>query len=90
MVGFRDKQEIEQAILEEDVNWLRGANGQLTPFELSVYRTYLVLQQESEGFVPSNKDIATALTSDTEIISRNNVEGARKRIADKMGYKGGW
>ena len=79
------KEAMEILIREVDVDWIVSGNEQLTDFELEVYKTYLEMVNPEQGIIPKNKDLAQRLN-----VSRNQISGARSRIAHKLDFKLGW
>lgn len=76
------RQEFEQLLVEDEVNWVALKGEKIDKTDLSVYKTRLQLTEPGE--TPSNKAIAQKLG-----ISRNQVSKARKRVSEML-FKAGW
>lgn len=92
-VSSMTRKELEERAKAGDVDWVIHGRQRLDNFELLVFKAYLEVksQMEEEGS-PSNIDIMENVNLQIEDrqVSRNAVARARRRIANKMNFKGGW
>jgi|SRR3990172_4006080 len=90
-IDWFTKREMISTIRTSDVNWIQDQqSGQLEPFELKVFETYVRLSDPEEGTIPGNKEIAQFLSTEENKVTRNAVARARRNAMNKLHLRPGW
>ena len=90
-VGWKSRDELFEIVRNQQVDWIQDqGNESLNQFELEVFKAYIKLSNPEEGIIPGNKEMAEFLSTDDNLISRNALARARRRVARKLHFEEGW